>query len=564
MSKKKGTKLAFSDFLNDSSTGSWADEMDSLPTAPSGRVAGEPGFGQGRFTAGGYGDRAGGIDRAPRADVPLPTKPPYTAFVGNLSFEVTDSDLRALFAEEQVTTVRLITGVDGKLKGYGYVEFAELDGLKAALAKSGSDFNGRAVRVTVAEAKDTAPDRSDGDWSTRAGPLPPVAGRTGFSSGGFGSRDRMGAGSIEEDREWGAVRGAKFTPSSSGPPSRSASGYGTSRLPSRDASFTGSAAIPDEDRGERMGIGSQFRPSTAAPQRSPVLGGSGFSDAGSRRASAFSPTLGGTTDADNVNQWRRAAPTPVEPLQNGVTEGDGSRRKLALAKRTVSTDAESFPPTPTTAGSSKPSPFGAAAPIDTLERQRAIDEKIQREAEDRETKLKADREARDKAIGDRKSAPNPFGEAKPVDVAPAKERPPVQSRALSATGSNDSAQRSDKAEAGGAWRSSAPKTNRPNGSNSSSRDRENTQQQRKVLVKDKAAIRDALPKDASPPLSPPVPKAFAASSALRKEGFSYAKASQLAAAEREAASAAGNTVAESAKMDGLASASDRLSITDAE
>lgn len=33
----------------------------------------------------------------PRDDVPLPTRPPYTAFVGNLAFDAKDDDIRQLF-----------------------------------------------------------------------------------------------------------------------------------------------------------------------------------------------------------------------------------------------------------------------------------------------------------------------------------------------------------------------------------------------------------------------------------------------------------------------------------
>jgi len=34
----------------------------------------------------------------PREDLPLPTQPPYTAFVGNLAFDLTEHDLESFFA----------------------------------------------------------------------------------------------------------------------------------------------------------------------------------------------------------------------------------------------------------------------------------------------------------------------------------------------------------------------------------------------------------------------------------------------------------------------------------
>ena len=42
------------------------------------------------------------VDRPPREDVPLPTSPPYTAFIGNLSFDVTESEMAAFFGGHEV------------------------------------------------------------------------------------------------------------------------------------------------------------------------------------------------------------------------------------------------------------------------------------------------------------------------------------------------------------------------------------------------------------------------------------------------------------------------------
>lgn len=39
-------------------------------------------------------------DRPPRVELPVPDQPPYNAFVGNLSFEVTSSDLELLFGDK--------------------------------------------------------------------------------------------------------------------------------------------------------------------------------------------------------------------------------------------------------------------------------------------------------------------------------------------------------------------------------------------------------------------------------------------------------------------------------
>jgi RNA recognition motif-containing protein len=47
--------------------------------------------------------------------------------------------------------------LDRKPKGFGYVEFGTLDGLKNALALSGSSLAGRQVRVSVAEPRQLSP-----------------------------------------------------------------------------------------------------------------------------------------------------------------------------------------------------------------------------------------------------------------------------------------------------------------------------------------------------------------------------------------------------------------------
>lgn len=44
-----------------------------------------------------YGDDSFGESRAARPEVPFPTQPPYTAFVGNLTFETVEADLRDFF-----------------------------------------------------------------------------------------------------------------------------------------------------------------------------------------------------------------------------------------------------------------------------------------------------------------------------------------------------------------------------------------------------------------------------------------------------------------------------------
>ena len=74
-------------------------------------------------------------------------------FVGNLSFQTTESDIRAAFEQYgAVESVAIITDRDtGRSKGFGFVEMSEEDANKAIAGLSGSELDGRAL--TVNEAK---------------------------------------------------------------------------------------------------------------------------------------------------------------------------------------------------------------------------------------------------------------------------------------------------------------------------------------------------------------------------------------------------------------------------
>ena len=82
-------------------------------------------------------------------------------YVGNLSYETTESDLKELFGQTgSVETVRIITDRDtGRSKGFGFVEMQE-GGDKAIAEINGKDFRGRAL--TVNEARPMSPRDSKG------------------------------------------------------------------------------------------------------------------------------------------------------------------------------------------------------------------------------------------------------------------------------------------------------------------------------------------------------------------------------------------------------------------
>lgn len=103
-------------------------------------------------------------------------------FVGNLSFQTTQEDLQAAFANYgSVERVNIITDRDsGQPRGFAFVEMTDRSAAEAAIAQlNGADLNGRAMNVNEAR------------------PKPAGGGGGGFGGnrgGGGGGRGRSGGG----------------------------------------------------------------------------------------------------------------------------------------------------------------------------------------------------------------------------------------------------------------------------------------------------------------------------------------------------------------------------------
>lgn len=83
-------------------------------------------------------------------------------FVGNLSFNTSEDELRQLFgAYGQVDRVSIMTDRDtGRSRGFGFVEMTNSeDGEKAIAALNGTQLGGRTLNVNEARPK---PERSGG------------------------------------------------------------------------------------------------------------------------------------------------------------------------------------------------------------------------------------------------------------------------------------------------------------------------------------------------------------------------------------------------------------------
>ncbi len=112
-------------------------------------------------------------------------------YVGNLLFDVSESDLREAFEQfGEITEVRLIMDkFSGKSKGFGFIEMPSKDEAEKAIEEmNGKDFNGRALNVNEAKPKVDRGGRGGGGGGGRGG------GFGGGRGGGFGGRGRGGGG----------------------------------------------------------------------------------------------------------------------------------------------------------------------------------------------------------------------------------------------------------------------------------------------------------------------------------------------------------------------------------
>jgi RNA recognition motif-containing protein len=87
-------------------------------------------------------------------------------YVGNLSYQTTETDLTNLFEQAgQVDSVNIITDRDtGRSKGFAFVEMGSDDAEKAIAQFNGAEVNGRALTVNEARPRE---ERSGGGYGGR-------------------------------------------------------------------------------------------------------------------------------------------------------------------------------------------------------------------------------------------------------------------------------------------------------------------------------------------------------------------------------------------------------------
>ena len=99
-------------------------------------------------------------------------------YVGNMSFDVSSSDLEQMFAAHgTVESAQVISDRGtGRSKGFGFVEMSSDDEAQAAIAAlDGQDHGGRALKVNLAKPR---ANRSRGSGGYGGG------GRGGYGGGG--------------------------------------------------------------------------------------------------------------------------------------------------------------------------------------------------------------------------------------------------------------------------------------------------------------------------------------------------------------------------------------------
>ncbi|XP_053907541.1 eukaryotic translation initiation factor 4B isoform X2 [Cuculus canorus] len=381
---KKGKTLTLTDFLAEDGGGgggptyipkpvSWADETDDLEVSTTWHsndddVYRAPPIDRSLLPTAPRAAREPNIDRSR-----LPKSPPYTAFLGNLPYDVTEESIKDFFRGLNISAVRLPREPTNpeRLKGFGYAEFEDIDSLFQALSLNEESLGNRRIRVDVADqAQDKDRDdrcfgrdrdryrdseRFDSDWRARPATTdsfddyPP---RRGDDSFGDRYRDRY------DDRY------------RDGPRRDMDRGFG-----SRDRYDDRSR---DYDRGYDSRIGSGRRAFGSGYRRDDdYRGGSDrYDDRYDRRD-------------DRMDRWNSRDDYGRDDFRR-EDRGPTQRPKLNLKPRSAPKEEEtSVAPAPQSSRAA--SIFGEAKPVDTAAREREVEERLQKEQEKLQRQLEDDK-----------------------------------------------------------------------------------------------------------------------------------------------------------------------------
>ncbi|CAH0758561.1 unnamed protein product [Diatraea saccharalis] len=150
----------------------------------------------------------GGGGRRTLGGRPLPSEPPYKAYVGNLPSGIIQGDINRIFPDLSIKSVRLVMDKEtDKFKGFCYVEFEYLEHLIKAIEMNGAlNVDGNFIKIDVAEEKRS--DRGGGfDRGRRDGGRDGRDGREGGRGGGGGGGFRRDGGGRDRERGGGGGGG---------------------------------------------------------------------------------------------------------------------------------------------------------------------------------------------------------------------------------------------------------------------------------------------------------------------------------------------------------------------
>jgi cold-inducible RNA-binding protein len=118
-------------------------------------------------------------------------------YVGNLSYDATEDQIRDMFAEYgTVDSVVMINDREtGRFRGFCFVEMENAAAARAIEALDGAEVDGRELKVNEAKPREDRGDRRGGGGGGR-----------GYRGGGGGSRERRGPRDRDDSSHGGRSR----------------------------------------------------------------------------------------------------------------------------------------------------------------------------------------------------------------------------------------------------------------------------------------------------------------------------------------------------------------------
>ncbi|KAM6927967.1 eukaryotic translation initiation factor 4Ba [Xenentodon cancila] len=422
---KKGKTLTLTDFLAEDSGGSsvapsyptkstsWADETDDLD----GDVSTSWHTEEDTFRA--------PIDRSILPTAPrsarhpninrskLPRSPPYTAFLGNLPYDVTEESIKDFFRGLAISAVRLPREPSNpeKLKGFGYAEFDDVDSLLRALSLDDENLRNRKIRVDIADQSndkdrdggpmggrdrggrtaDMGPDKTDSDW--RARPSSDADDGPPKRDDAFGERSRD---RYESDRYRDGPR-------------RDNDRYDGGRDRYRERYDDRDRRDRYDDRERRDRYDDRERRDYDRGGYDARGGGGGRRAFGSSFRRDYDDNRGSNDRYGDRDRYGERDDRYDRRDERREERAPQQRPKLNLKPRTVPKEEESTvssggtsPAAVPSSGSRASSIFGGAKPVDTAAKEREVEERLKKEEERLQRQLEEDKgRAPDRKMRDR-------------------------------------------------------------------------------------------------------------------------------------------------------------------